>query len=160
MFKQWLHGVNFYCSRRDWKMDASLEQRKLEWLKVILTFDTNADSISTRVMTTTDQCICVVEKCQSKGFGWQKFILTDKCLIFVLPILLFGLTNFKNHFKWLAYQESWFFDITGRVQGSKFTLWNSQNASWNSVLRVENIGTRKKLRVISGQVTVFAQWKM
>ena len=34
-------------------------------------------------------------------------------------------------------------------QGSKFTLANSQNASRNSVLRVENIGTRKKLRVHS-----------
>ena len=33
-------------------------------------------------------------------------------------------------------------------QGSKLTLANSQNASWNSVLRVENIGTRKKLRVL------------
>ena len=34
-------------------------------------------------------------------------------------------------------------------QGSKFTLANSQNASRNSVLRVENIGTRKKLRANS-----------
>ena len=32
------------------------------------------------------------------------------------------------------------------VQGLKLTLANSQNASWNSGLRVENIGTRKKLR--------------
>ena len=32
-------------------------------------------------------------------------------------------------------------------QGSKLALANSQNASWNSGLRVENIGTRKKLRV-------------
>ena len=32
-------------------------------------------------------------------------------------------------------------------QGSKFMLANTQNASWNSVLRVENMGTRKKLRV-------------
>ena len=36
-----------------------------------------------------------------------------------------------------------------QTQGSKFTLANSQNASRNSVLRVENIGTRKKLRVHS-----------
>ena len=38
--------------------------------------------------------------------------------------------------------------IQGRAiiyQGSKFMLANSQNASWNSVLRVENIGTRKKV---------------
>ena len=34
-------------------------------------------------------------------------------------------------------------------QGLKFTLENSQNASRNSVLQVENIGTRKKLRVNS-----------
>ena len=34
-----------------------------------------------------------------------------------------------------------------QIQGSKFMLVNSQNASWNSVLRVENIGARKKLRV-------------
>ena len=33
----------------------------------------------------------------------------------------------------------------GCCQGSKFMLANSQNASWNPVLRVENIGTRKKV---------------
>ena len=42
-------------------------------------------------------------------------------------------------------------------QGSKFMLANSQNASWNSVLRLENKGTRKKLRVryfISYQIPI------
>ena len=37
-----------------------------------------------------------VEKCQTEGFDWQNFIRTDKILIFLLHILLFGLTRFSK----------------------------------------------------------------
>ena len=43
-------------------------------------------------------------------------------------------------------------------QGSKLTLANSQNASWNSVLRVENIGTRRKLRVLYFSFNRMKSW--
>ena len=37
-----------------------------------------------------------VEKCQTEGFDWQNLIGTDKILIFLLHILLFGLTRFSK----------------------------------------------------------------
>ena len=37
-----------------------------------------------------------VEKCQTEGFYWQNFIRTDKKLIFLLHILLFGLARFSK----------------------------------------------------------------
>ena len=37
-----------------------------------------------------------VEKCQTEGFDWQNFIRTHKNLIFLLHILLFGLTRFPK----------------------------------------------------------------
>ena len=37
-----------------------------------------------------------VEKCQTEGFDWQNFIRTDKILIFLLHILMFGLTRFSK----------------------------------------------------------------
>ena len=40
-----------------------------------------------------------VEKCQTEGFDWQNFIRTDKKLIFLLHILLFGLTRFSRSVK-------------------------------------------------------------
>ena len=39
-------------------------------------------------------CASDVEKCPTEGFDWQNFIQTDKKLIFLLHILLFGLTSF------------------------------------------------------------------
>ena len=40
-----------------------------------------------------------VEKCQTEGFVWQNFIRTDKKLIFLLHISLFGLTRFSKSVK-------------------------------------------------------------
>ena len=37
-----------------------------------------------------------IEKCHTEGFDWQNFIRTDKKLIFLLHILLFGLTRFSK----------------------------------------------------------------
>ena len=37
-----------------------------------------------------------VEKCQTEGFDWQNFIRTDKKIIFLLHILLFGLSRFSK----------------------------------------------------------------
>ena len=60
-------------------------------------------------------------------------------------------TQWNLWYKDFIRQSLYFFLVDNHLilsaQGSKFMLANSQNASWNSVLRVENKGTRKKLRV-------------
>ena len=66
-----------------------------------------------------------VEKCQTEGFDWQNFIRTDKKLIFLLHILLFGLTRFSKSVK-----------MTGIPKRFQYLWWYAfmilhKNEKWN-----------------------------
>ena len=64
----------------NWFVKSDLILLKLLWLYLTV-LKTNASD---------------VEKCQTEGFDWHNFIRTDKDLIFLLHILLFGLTRFSK----------------------------------------------------------------
>ena len=82
------------------------------------------------------------DRCRISGHRVLKLCRIWKLLQFSVLVFLFQV-NF--HVKQDVFVKHYTSD-TNKL-GTKLTLANSQNASWNSDLRVENIGTRKKLRV-------------
>ena len=86
-------GVCEICRNKRTKIYAQLDMRHF-LLDLFVQIDSNVGSSTMYSIKSTDYTSCDVEKCQTEGIYWQNFIWTDKKILFLLHILLFGLTRF------------------------------------------------------------------